>query len=144
VGATVAKGRNAGCPGRRFHLCAVADEDLVTAQPAIRVGEIAGNGYSSPPLLPDGDSPLAFLRTVARSTSPGNVPMKLPWLLNSGLILLGLTAAGCHDLQPHRLQRLNRGPGMGSDAYYSVPDPQEASGAALSGWDHPPEHGGRE
>jgi len=28
-----------------------------------------------------------------------------------------------HNLQPHRLQRLNRGPGMSSDAYFSVTDP---------------------
>ncbi len=28
-----------------------------------------------------------------------------------------------HNLQPHRLQRLNQGPGMSSDAYFSVSDP---------------------
>lgn len=34
--------------------------------------------------------------------------------------------SGCrvlHELQPHRLQRLNRGPDIGSGALYSVPDP---------------------
>lgn len=39
-----------------------------------------------------------------------------------------LSAAGCHilhDLQPHRLQRMNRNPDMGSGALYSVPDPIE-------------------
>ncbi|MGH7129103.1 MAG: hypothetical protein ACREJB_17785 [Planctomycetaceae bacterium] len=43
-------------------------------------------------------------------------------------LALALTAGatGCellHDLQLHRLHRLNRGPGMSSDAYLSVPDP---------------------
>lgn len=28
-----------------------------------------------------------------------------------------------HNLQPHRLQRLNQGTGMSSDAYFSVSDP---------------------
>jgi hypothetical protein len=28
-----------------------------------------------------------------------------------------------HNLQPYRLQQLNRGPGMSSDVYYSVSDP---------------------
>lgn len=44
--------------------------------------------------------------------------------------VLATTSTGCtmfetimHELQPHRLQRLNSGPGMSSDAYYSVPDP---------------------
>ena len=41
---------------------------------------------------------------------------------------LVFSAAGCqmpHDLQPHRLQRLNRGKGLtsGFEAYYSVRDP---------------------
>ena len=85
-----------------------------------------------------------FLRTIARSAATGDVPMNLHWLMRSGLILLGFTAAGCHDLQPHRLQRLNRGPGLSSDAYYSVPDPQEMPGATLGGWDSPQEVGGRE
>jgi hypothetical protein len=41
--------------------------------------------------------------------------------------LLALSCvSGCqllHELQPHRLQRLNRGPEIGSGALYSVPDP---------------------
>ena len=35
-----------------------------------------------------------------------------------------LTSLGCsvlHDLKPHRLQRLNRGPSVGSGALYSIP-----------------------
>ena len=28
-----------------------------------------------------------------------------------------------YELQPHRLRRLNRGPGMSPDAYFSVADP---------------------
>ncbi len=46
--------------------------------------------------------------------------------------LLLLTSAGCgelwHNLQPHRLHRLNRGGGMteGSEAYYSVPAADES------------------
>lgn len=43
-----------------------------------------------------------------------------------GLCLLLVGAAGCdsfHNLQPHRLHRLNRGSGgMSSKAYYSVED----------------------
>ena len=75
---------------------------------------------------------------------PGDVPMKLHWLMRPGSILLGLTAAGCHDLQPHRLQRMNRGPGLSSDAYYSVPDPQQAEDPTHVGWDDPQKHSGRE
>lgn len=47
-------------------------------------------------------------------------------LLFTGLIAVALCAAGCssmwHELQPHRLQRLNRGPGMptGAEAYSAV------------------------
>lgn len=47
-------------------------------------------------------------------------------LLLTGLIAVALSAAGCssmwHELQPHRLQRLNRGPGMptGAEAYSAV------------------------
>ena len=46
------------------------------------------------------------------------------------LVVLLFGVAGCqmfenffYELQPHRLQRLNRGPGMSSDVYYSVADP---------------------
>ena len=50
-------------------------------------------------------------------------------LLSAGLMGLTLSAmTGCgllHDLQPHRLQRLNRVEPMGSDAYqFSIPDPK--------------------
>jgi hypothetical protein len=47
-------------------------------------------------------------------------------------LLAGLAGSGVgcqmfenmfYDLQPHRLRMLNRGPGMSSDAYYSVADP---------------------
>lgn len=47
-------------------------------------------------------------------------------LLLAGLIAVALSAAGCstiwHELQPHRLHRLNRGPGMptGPEAYSFV------------------------
>ena len=48
--------------------------------------------------------------------------------------LLISTSTGCqmfenmmYELQPHRLRRLNSGPGMSSDAYYSVTDPIETS-----------------
>lgn len=47
-------------------------------------------------------------------------------LLLFGLIAAALMSAGCssmwHNLQPHRLQRLNRGPGMptGAEAYSAV------------------------
>jgi hypothetical protein len=35
-----------------------------------------------------------------------------------------LALCGCHDLLPHRLQRLNRGPDLSGDGYnFSVPDP---------------------
>jgi hypothetical protein len=37
-----------------------------------------------------------------------------------------------YELQPHRLRRLNSGPGMSSDAYYSVQDPVGAESAAAS------------
>ena len=55
-------------------------------------------------------------------------------LLSAGLLGLTLSAmTGCgllHDLQPHRLQRLNRVEPMGSDAYqFSIPDPHMDSGA---------------
>jgi hypothetical protein len=45
-------------------------------------------------------------------------------------LMLVTPLAGCqmfenmmYELQPHRLRRLNSGPGMSSDAYYSVADP---------------------
>ncbi len=47
-------------------------------------------------------------------------------LLLTGLLAVALGVSGCasfwHDLQPHRLQRLNRGPGMptGPEAYSIV------------------------
>ncbi len=50
-------------------------------------------------------------------------------LVLGGLLLTMLSGGiGCqllHDLQPYRLQRLNRGSGMqsGFEAYYSVNDP---------------------
>ena len=50
-------------------------------------------------------------------------------LLLFGLALLAAGASGCtsmwHELQPHRLQRLNRGPGMptGPEAYSAVDRP---------------------
>ena len=55
-------------------------------------------------------------------------------LLYAGLLSLFLAAApGCgmlHDLQPHRLQRLNRTEPMGNDAYqFSIPDPHPESDA---------------
>jgi len=47
------------------------------------------------------------------------------------LLVCGLFAApGCavlHDLKPHRLQRLNRGPAVGSGALYSVSDSSVAA-----------------
>ena len=50
----------------------------------------------------------------------------MPKLL-CGLCMLCLTlfTVGCHDLMPHRLQRMNRGPDMtGAEGYnFSVPDP---------------------
>jgi hypothetical protein len=51
----------------------------------------------------------------------GTMRPRTHWcLLTFGVALL---AAGCHELQPHRLQRLNRGTGLSPDVYYSVPDP---------------------
>ena len=53
-------------------------------------------------------------------------------LLHAGLlaVLLGVIS-GCevlHNLQPHRLQRLNRTEPMGNDAYqFSIADPQPES-----------------
>jgi hypothetical protein len=52
-------------------------------------------------------------------------------LATGGLLALALCGStGCqmfenffYELQPHRLHRLNRGPGMSTDAYYSVSDP---------------------
>ena len=56
-----------------------------------------------------------------------------------GRVLLAVAAAvsvaasGCsstwHELQPHRLQRLNRGPGMptGPEAYSSLPETTRAA-----------------
>ncbi|HEX6984212.1 MAG TPA: hypothetical protein VF170_02495 [Planctomycetaceae bacterium] len=47
-------------------------------------------------------------------------------LLVTGLIAVAFSAAGCssmwHELQPHRLHRLNQGPGMptGPEAYSAV------------------------
>jgi hypothetical protein len=47
-------------------------------------------------------------------------------LLLTGLVAVALCAGGCtsmwHELQPHRLQRLNRGPGMptGPEAYSAL------------------------
>ena len=47
-------------------------------------------------------------------------------VLVTALVAAALSASGCasfwHDLQPHRLQRLNRGPGMptGAEAYSLV------------------------
>ena len=49
-------------------------------------------------------------------------------IITGGILccLLG-TSVGCelwpHDLQPHRLWRLNRQTAMSSDAYFSVGDP---------------------
>ena len=49
-------------------------------------------------------------------------------LLLTGLIVCAFCAGGCssvwHELKPHRLQRLNRGPGMptGPEAYSVVSD----------------------
>ena len=51
--------------------------------------------------------------------------MNVAWraLLIAGLIAAALSASGCssvwHELQPHRLHRLNQGPGMptGAEAY---------------------------
>ena len=50
-----------------------------------------------------------------------------------GIALLLMSSLGCnmmHNLQPHRLQRLNRGvEGMPTSAYFSVNDPlDEANG----------------
>ncbi len=44
------------------------------------------------------------------------------------MLCVSTLAVGCHDLMPHRLQRLNRGPDMtGANGYnFSVPDPIEA------------------
>jgi hypothetical protein len=55
-------------------------------------------------------------------------------------VLLGLglaaSAAGCanlfHDLQIHRLWRLNRGDPISSDAYFSVPTPENRTGSAAA------------
>lgn len=46
-------------------------------------------------------------------------------LVSGGLLLTGSGCSGLmHELQPHRLSRLNRGPGMSTDAYnFSVADP---------------------
>jgi len=52
------------------------------------------------------------------------------WSRRMSLLLLAcglFTTLGCavlHDLKPHRLQRLNRGPAVGSGALYSVADPR--------------------
>jgi hypothetical protein len=58
--------------------------------------------------------------------------MKRPSLILSGLALTGVITAGCHELQPHRLQRLNRGPGLSTEAYYSIPDPSPGCQAVES------------
>jgi hypothetical protein len=41
------------------------------------------------------------------------------------VLFVCVTLCGCfHELQPHRLQRLNRGPDLTSGGYnFSVPDP---------------------
>lgn len=46
------------------------------------------------------------------------------WLLPGCLIVGSGCAEMWHNLKPHRLSRLNRGPGMSTDAYnFSVTDP---------------------
>ncbi|MEO1999767.1 MAG: hypothetical protein ABGZ17_31370 [Planctomycetaceae bacterium] len=51
------------------------------------------------------------------------------WSRRMTIVILAcgvLTSLGCsvlHDLKPHRLQRLNRGPSVGSGALYSIPSP---------------------
>lgn len=51
--------------------------------------------------------------------------------LTPALLFVVYLAAGCgwtHDLQPHRLHRLNRNDNMmRSDAYYSVSDPLDVA-----------------
>ncbi len=49
----------------------------------------------------------------------------LKLLCGACLLCASTFAVGCHDLMPHRLQRMNRGPDMtGADGYnFSVPDP---------------------
>ena len=64
--------------------------------------------------------------------SPGDVPMKLRCLPLPGAVLLAVATSGCHDLQPPRLHRLNRGPGLSPEAYYSISDP-DADGDAVRG-----------
>ncbi|MBW3541659.1 MAG: hypothetical protein KY476_15430 [Planctomycetes bacterium] len=46
-----------------------------------------------------------------------------------GLLAVALFVCGCHELQPHRLQRLNRGPDYTQPSLYSVPDPSAAQDA---------------
>jgi hypothetical protein len=54
------------------------------------------------------------------------VMLRIDRLVSSGLLgAVVWSAAGCqmfHELQPHRLRRWNQGPGMSSEAYFSVPD----------------------
>jgi hypothetical protein len=45
------------------------------------------------------------------------------WRSSAVPALLATVAMGCHELQPHRLQRMNRGGGLSPEAYYSVRDP---------------------
>ena len=53
-------------------------------------------------------------------------------------VLAAAALAGCHDLQAHRLQRLNRGSGLSPEAYYSVPDPDVHTGGSETGpWQMP-------
>ncbi|MGE3316172.1 MAG: hypothetical protein AB7O26_13735 [Planctomycetaceae bacterium] len=81
---------------------------------------------------------MAFVRRTA------SVPLRVAAI---GFVVVSSGVCGCtpamknftpsniwHNLQPHRLQRLNQGPGMSSDAYFSVTDPiPESEGWAKRG-----------
>lgn len=59
--------------------------------------------------------------------------------------LLPVALSGCaetwHNLQPHRMWRLNQTPGRQGDAYFSVSDTQAAAAAGKTSTDERPAEG---
>jgi hypothetical protein len=114
------------------------------SRPKVVLAEQAGAaiipGHSS--LFPS-DS-LQLLSASIQASAGGECAMPHPrliyavlrWVLSGILIASACALTGCtpamkqfspsnlwHNMQPHRLQQLNRGPGLSSDAYFSVSDP---------------------
>lgn len=69
--------------------------------------------------------------SLFRRTASGRPRFAALALLCAAFAVTGCTAAMkdyspsniWHNMQPHRLQRLNQGAGMSTDAYFSVSDP---------------------